>query len=430
MIFCHILKSLVDRKKTGLLVVHGRQLVDQAAARLSRESVPHSYLMAGRKAEMGKPVYVCSIDTLRARRLAPAVDLVVIDEAHMACSDSYKWLLEQYPNAFILAVTATPYVTKSMRHFADDVVSPITIRELIEQGFLVPPRYVVPPSALDLNSVKITSTGDYDIGQLAELMGKPAIYGDIAEHWVRFAKDRPTVAFCPRVDKSKDLADYLQGHGIRAAHCDAETAEGERKRIIASLEAREIDVVCNVGILCTGIDIPPLSCIIMARPTKSLNLYIQQAGRGTRPFPGKSDFIILDHAKNVEEHGFITTEHEVFLDGIPKSKRSTTALVKVCPWCYAACAVGTSICPECDGQLRADPKPPEEVDAELRELTDADRHHIEILEFVKESKKIQKARGYKSGWVYFQVVSRYGEDVAGQYVKKRVVPEWVKRRGL
>lgn len=424
-VFCHILKAMAERGKTGLMVVHGRQLVDQAAARLEREGVPHGVIMAGRRTAMNKPVYVCSIDTLKARNLTPPADLVVIDEAHMACSPSYEWLLESYPRAYVLGVTATPFTTKSMRHFADAVVCPITIKDLIDTGFLVPPRYVVPPAKFSLDDVKVDSrTGDYNANDLAEVMGKPTIYGDIASHWVKFAQGRPTLAFCSRVDKSRELAAYLSGQGIRSVHCDAETPESERKLLIAKLEARELDIICNVGIFCTGVDIPPLSCVIMARPTKSLNLYIQQAGRGTRIFEGKKDFILLDHAKNVEAHGFLTTEHEVFLDGMPKNPGKAPP-VKACPQCYAACAASAQVCPECGFVFSIGRSEMEQEDANLRELTDADRLNIEVLEFIKEMKRKRKAMNYKAGWVYFTVKAKYGEQIANKYLPKRVVPSWV-----
>ncbi len=413
---------MVQRGKTGLMVVRGRELVDQAAARLDREDVPFGILMAGRKHELDMPLYVCSIDTLRARGHRPKADLIVIDEAHMATSPSYRALIEDYPDAYILGVTATPYMHGSIRHVADQVVMPISFGELVEEGFLVPPRYFVPVDH-DLSKVKISSTGDYDMEQLSAFMEKPKIIGDIVRTWQESAEDRPTLCFAANVANSQALVEAFCEGGIAAEHVEAKTPEDERLAILARLKSGHTKIVSNVGILCTGVDLPHVSCILMARPTKSLNLYIQQAGRGTRPYAQKQNFLIIDHANNVKEHGFIDMAHEVFLDGTPKKKKNSPPPVKTCPICYNVMAVSAKFC-TCGHEFVMEKDKNE--DGELREI-DVDDFDVGVRSFIKEAKRIQKAKSYARGWVFFQLKAKYGEEVAAKYMPKKKIPDFVLR---
>lgn len=426
-IFCQVLKGAKQKGRNAIMVVRGRKLVDQASKRLEREGVEHGVLMAGHKKYDPKyPIQICSIDTLRSRNLRPKADIIVIDEAHLAVSDSYKEFLRDYPNAFTLAVTATPYTDKSLRHMADHVVKPIGVQDLIDQGFLVAPKYFA-PSIPDLSGVRTQNTSegkDFNNKQLSSVMEDGQLMGDVATHWLELAKGRPTLAFCVSVAHSIKLTNYLNERGIRAQHVDANSTDDERQRVIDMLEGGELDVICNVGILCTGVDIPSVSCIIMARPTKSLNLYIQQAGRGTRIADGKEDFIILDHAGNVLRHGFITEEKEANLDEDKIQKKVERVISpKQCEVCFAIFE-GT-VCPTCGNQNESKARSWAVVDGNLKELKPEDLDPVLI--FIKDMKRIQKERGYKRGWVYYQVKEKFGDQIADAHFPKRQVPYWVTR---
>ncbi len=344
-VFCYLVKETAKRGKHCLIVVRGRKLVDQASQRLFREQVPHGTMMAGHwNYRPHFPVQVCSIDTLISRSYKPKADLIIIDEAHMAQSGGYKEFLAQYDNeSFIVGVTATPYADKGLRHIAESIVHPITMQELIDQGHLVPFRYFAPGEP-NLEGVRINATSkDYNSGELEKRMVSGQLTGKIIDHWLSIASDRPTLLFGVNIHHSQFLAEKFREAGIEAEHCDADTSDKERNEIIKRLESGKTKVVCNVGIFCTGVDIPSLGAIIMARPTKSYNLYIQQAGRGTRTSKGKTNCILLDHAGNIKQHGFPTLEPEVDLDGQIKGESSRG--VKTCPHCF--CIYSGSLCPEC-----------------------------------------------------------------------------------
>lgn len=419
-VFSDIVKSAVAKERKCIILVRGRKLVDQASQRLFRENVSHGVLMAGHylyKPTM--PVQVCSIDTLIARKLRPPADLIIIDEAHLSISDGYREVIADYPNAYIVAVTATPYVDKSLTHVAQKIVHPISMNELIEQGFLVPFRYFA-PSSPELSAVKVSSsTKDYVVDDLEKAMNRTQLTGKIIDHWKKLASDLPTVCFAVNINHSKILAEQFRSAGVSAEHCDADSTDGEREEIIRRLTNGETKVVCNVGIFCTGIDIPCLGAIIMARPTKSRNLYIQQAGRGTRTFAGKQNCILLDHAGNILRLGLPTMEYEVDLSG----KKQTESVVhenKTCTECF--CVFQGMKCPEC-GTEKVTPPPVaiEESNDELKELFPEDMDPV--LKAYNELLLEQKKSKRKNGWACYKLVDRFGFESARAHL-----PHWFIQR--
>ncbi len=417
-IFCELLKSVHKKGKHALMVVRGRKLVDQASVRLFRENVDHGVMMANHwNYRPHCKIQICSIDTMRARKLKPKAELVIVDEAHHAVSDSYIEFLNQY-DCFILGVTATPYSDKPLSHCANKIIKPISIQELIDLNFLVDARYFV-PHVPDLKGVGINSgTKDYNQKQLSVKMGK--LVGDLITHWKDFAKGRPTLCFAVSIMHSKKIVEEFNNQGISAVHCDASSTDEERNLAVEKLKNGEIYIVSNVGIFCTGVDIPFLSCILLARPTRSRILHIQQIGRGTRISKDKSDFIVLDHAGNVPRHGVITDELDGWLDG--KTKIPPVINVKICRECFMA-YTGTN-CPNC-GAVNKKPRKFETVDGELKELV-----HLtfdeQVKKFIQDKKLEAKNRNYKRGWVYYQLIDMYGEEIANEFMPKNMVPHWMR----
>jgi len=425
-VFCYIMENAAAKGKKVIMVVRGRKLVDQAHKRLLAQGVAHGVLMAGHwNFNPTAAIQVCSIDTLNARQLYPGADLIVYDEAHFCISKSYHEFVKQYPNAYHLAVTATPYVEKSLRHIAEVVVKPVDMNELIRLGFLVPPIYYA-PTQIDISAAKISrTTKDYVTADLDNILNNSAIVGNLVENWINFAEQRSTLAFACSINHSKAIVKKFNDAGIPAEHCDADTKDKEREAIVERLEYGQTKIVSNVGIFCTGVDIPTLGCILMARPTKSYNLYVQQAGRGTRPAHGKKDFILLDNAGNTLRHGFITDEPIADLDGFKKDSDKAPG-VKTCPACFTIVSQFESQC-ECGysfGQGGGE-RILEELDGTLVRLEDMP---IEARAFQKltELKKTQKQRGYLRGWIYHKMVDEFGKEIAERYCPKREVPAWLK----
>lgn len=430
LIFCHIMKSAAEKGKKCVMIVRGRELVDQGSARLAREGVSHGVLMAGHwRQDFNNPVQVCSVDTLRSRKIIPDADIVVIDEAHLSGGDSYKWLLEEYQKrgAYILGVTATPHCKDGLRHIADEIVYPISIGELIEQNYLVPPAYYAPLTP-DLSAVKIKA-GEYDDKQLFETMN--VLVGDLVSNWKRLGENRATICFAVDVMHSKNITKAFNDAGVACAHVDANSTESERKEALSNLESGKIKIISNCGILCTGVDMPYIKCILMARPTKSYNLYIQQAGRGTRLYENKQDFLILDHAGNIERHGFIEKERQAELDPPAKKKKKEIEFklpaTRTCEQCFAVFAGTLTLCPRCGHSQEQKIKELMHVDGELVKISSSEQTEIHVKIFINELKETAKRRGYKKGWVYHRLKEKFGDEIASKYMPKRIVPDWINR---
>lgn len=423
-IFSYILKQT---PLDAIMVVRGRKLVDQASQRLIRENVPHGVLMANHWLRRpGERIQVCSIDTLVARKLRPRARLIVIDEAHTATSDGYIEFLKQYPDAFILGVTATPYSDKPLKQIFEHVVHPITIQGLIDEGFLVPPKYFCPPGA-DTSQVRVSSsTKDYVTSELEKVCDTNALVGDLVSHWQELAENRPTICFAVSVNHSKHIVEMFNAAGIAAEHVEASTPDRERAAVLERLEKGITKIVSNVGILCTGVDMPHVSCILMARPTKSYVLYIQQLGRGTRAFPGKQNFLVLDHADNVRRHGFIEDELPADLEGKPVRGKSE---IQYCAECYAA--FKGRQCPVCDKVVEAEinRRIVTVVPGKLSELQEPPKPQDvqDALAMYSWFQEKAKMFGYKPGWVFFQMKEKFGEKIANEVCNKRRIPAWIRR---
>jgi DNA repair protein RadD len=427
--FSEVLKGAHAKGTMALVVVRGRKLIRQASLRLTRDGVPHGIIMAGAENATFERIRVCSIDTLYSRRHAPEAQLIVIDEAHQTTGDGYKWFLEQYPHALILAVTATPHLKRGMRHVADEVVRPITAKELTDQGYLVPLRYWTPEKP-DLTGVT-TSGDDYNQKELGVAMRKAALSGNVVQTYQSQGGGRRAILFAVDIEHSRQLVAQFTAQKIPAAHIDASCTDNERDRAVGQLERGEIRILANVGVLTTGVDVPAVDLIIMARPTKSYNLWIQMIGRGTRPCPDvqKTDCYVFDHAGNVERHGLLEQERQCELDGkVVKDPPQ----IKQCGQCFSWAGRFESVCPACGAAFREEPKggPRKKDSDETAQLKayalppwEEELHRLVSM---------GKRGGYKPGFVYHRMKSMYGSAIAKAAWKrlKENEPSWVKTKAL
>lgn len=414
--FSYMLKSASEKGTKALMVVRGRDLVEQASARLHHENVEHGVYMANHKLYAPeKNIQICSIDTLNSRKLRPEAEFVVVDEAHLATSQSFKEFLAYYADKFILSVTATPYGDSDMTHLADVVVSPVDIKELIDAGYLVDARYFSSPNYIDLSDVKIKK-GDYDEKQLSEKMSNIKFISDIVENYKNKGENRKALVFAVTIEHSKKIEREFNEAGIKAIHLDANATRDERLDVIEKLRKGDIKVITNVGIFTTGVDIPCLDCIILARPTKSVNLYIQMLGRGTRPYEGKEYFLVLDHAQAVYEHGFITMPRKIIL--AKKKKEKGAIPIRQCPECYAIMAAATRVCINCEHEFEVSMREdPNTLDMELKEVKDP---YEKITERLVNK---QRKRNYKPGWVFHQLELKFDTDTASKIYRHYVIPK-------
>lgn len=345
-----VIVGAVRKGRRCLFLAHRKELIDQCYAKLRAAGLDEQHLgtiLAGDKRRRPHaPVQVASIQTI-VHRAKPPADVVFVDEAHHANAKSYETILAAYPDACVIGLTATPCRAdgRGLGDVFADLVPVATFRDLAADGFLVAPRVFTSRSPLDLSKVKTTG-GDYNLAELDRAVNTRELVGDIVAHWQRIAEGRTTVVFASSVEHSQAIVAHFVEAGVAAEHLDGKTPKEEREAILARLASGETAVVSNMGVLTEGWDLPRTKCVVLARPTKSLGLYLQMAGRGLRPW-GDVSAILLDHAGCVLAHGFPQDDREWSLEG--KKKRAAAPGVRTCPGpgCYAALPAGTPVCPEC-----------------------------------------------------------------------------------
>jgi len=355
------------------IIAHRQELIRQASRTLSEFAVPHGIIKAGEPAAPERLVQVASVQSLagRMKHLAPP-DLIVIDEAHHATSATYTRIMEAYPAAKILGVTATPCRLdgKGLGGIFQQLITGPAITALTDEGFLSPVRYFAPPRQADLSGVKVVR-GDYATAGLEEAVNKPAITGDAVGHYQKICDGAPMLVFCISVAHAKDVAAAYQNAGYRATHVDGHLTDEDRRDRIGGLGSGKYQIVTSCDLIGEGLDVPIVVAAQLLRPTKSLVLHLQQIGRVLRPAAGKAHAIILDHVGNLAEHGFASTEREWTLEGAKKKPKGEDEekdiVIKTCGQCYSVHPPAPE-CPYCGFVYPVRPRKIEITKGELLEI--------------------------------------------------------------
>jgi superfamily II DNA or RNA helicase len=306
-IFVEFARILAKQGILTLVLAHRDELLNQAAEKY-RNIDPTAVVgkVAGSVNELGGTVTVASVATARnPKRLkqlqAFNFGLIVIDEGHHMAAAGYQTVLKAFPNAFVLIVTATPDRLDGKPIIDKPALYSKGIIDLVKAGHLCTPRAIAIRTDVSLDEIK-TSMGDFNEKELSDAVDTPARNKRIVDAYVEHADGMPSIAFCVTVAHAQSLAYTFNDHGINAAVVTGETSADDRKVMYAQLRSGEIKILVSIQVLTEGFDEPCVSCIIMARPTKSRALYVQCVGRGARLFPGKNDFIVLDITDNCLKH--------------------------------------------------------------------------------------------------------------------------------
>lgn len=379
-----VVDSMRSRGMTVAFGCPGIGLIDQTVERFAQYGIPMDdmgVIQANHPLTRGyAPIQICTAQTL-ARRTLPLVDALIVDEAHIRHQAYEDWLdlpeIDRRPK-WVIGLSATPWA-KGLGLVYDDLLKPTSTAELIEQGYLSPFK-VYAPSIPDLSGVK-TLAGDYNEGQLGKVMSGPKLVADVIDTWLRMGRSiGKTLCFAVNREHAKLLHDRFEDVGVRTAYVDAFTPREERDEIGRRLGAGEIEVVCNIGCLTTGIDWD-VRCLILARPTKSEILFVQIIGRALRTADGKDHALILDHTGTHHQLGMVTDIDHDELDMGRKETRAERELKDETPKpreCHACgCLVPplSNECPAC-GTARKPISPIEEVEGELVELGNGKRAKV------------------------------------------------------
>jgi DNA repair protein RadD len=374
-------KTQVAEELTRRTVSRGGRVVfladRQELVRQAHDRIGGAVLMGslGRRAEdPSAAVTVASVATLARRASVPSADLVFADEAHLYAAASFRQILEAYRSsgARVVGLTATPARLdgQGLGELFDEVVQGPSTQDLISQGWLVPARTFAPTGPW-WDSVSLRG-GDFAAEDLARAAS--AVVRDVAARWRQLGgADRPTIVFAATKRHATELAEEFSGMDVGPAETVTDdTPASVRRSVRDRIQGGDLRVVVTVGVLGTGFDAPAVSCIVMARPTLSWSLYLQQGGRGLRPFPGKEDLLLVDAAGNSLRHGLLTKPFSVSLDGVRKLHRRAVAGLTTCRNCFRVYESSDAACPGCSVvRPVAPPRRLRTVDGQLVELTPA-----------------------------------------------------------
>lgn len=359
--------------KRAYFLVHQNELLSQTSKALWRQQLEHGMIASG-KARSTQFAQVASVQTL-VRRMDQykEPDLIIIDEAHRSAAKTYQTIIERWPNARVIGLTATPQRTdgKPLDVMFDTLVIGPSIRSLMDAGYLCDYDIFAPPIGIDTSSVK-KRMGDFDSHDLEIAVDKPSITGDAIQHYLKHANGKRCVVMCVTIKHAKHVADQYNAAGIPAAVIEGAMTNVEREKIISDFEAGRLLVVTNVQLLVEGVDLPAIEVVQWLRPTQSLVVYMQGNGRGLRPAPGKTSLIIFDHVGNCLRHGLPDDDREWSLAGKEKGSKKKAAddevKVKQCESCYAVFRPGPPVCPHCGAPVAGAQRELEIIEGELQKV--------------------------------------------------------------
>lgn len=444
-VFSHIAVNATAKGNKVLILAHRDQLIKQASRKLTDNSLRHGIIMAGFTPDHSALAQIASVQTLvrRLKKLKFKPDLIIIDECHLSAAKSYLDILAHYLDALVLGVTGSPCrldnkpLGKDHGGIYDHMVTGISIRQLIERGFLVRPVVYAPAEQIDLSGIK-KSMGDYKTDELAAVVDKPKLIGDAVAQYKRICPGVPAVAWCVTVQHAQHVADEFNAQGIKAVMLCGDHDTGYRDTVLKQLARGEIQVVTFVGILVEGVDVPEIGAILLLRPTMSLASYLQVIGRGLRPAPGKDRCYVLDHAGLSFKHGLADEEREWSLDwgekkkkGKAKEKEAAVDVIQ-CKGCYAVFSpdagklaaekkraqeptyTAMMCCPNCGKEVVGKTRKVEHEEGDLQEITPEmaermrrqKRSEVSGAQSMEELLRIAAQRGYSSGWAKHVYESR------------------------
>jgi DNA repair protein RadD len=344
-----------------IILTHVRELISQNFAELIRlwPEAPAGIYSAGlNRRDAQAQVLFAGIQSVHRKAYAiQRADLALVDEAHLiprSANTTYRRFLDDLgrinPQLKIIGLTATPYrLDSGMLHTGpealfDDIAFEVSVRDLIDQGYLAPLVSKQTATQLDVSGVG-TRGGEFIAGQLEAAVDQGPITQAAIDEVVAYGRDRRSwLLFCAGVDHAGHVCDAVRARGVSCATIFGHTPKAERDSIISAFKSGDVRALASMGVLTTGFNAPAVDLIAMLRPTKSTGLYVQMAGRGTRLAPGKESCLVLDFAGNVARHGPIDLVK-------PKDKTNgqaeAEAPTKVCPACQTINALAARVCADC-----------------------------------------------------------------------------------
>ena len=336
-----ISQLIIDNKdKKILFLSHKREIISQMRNRLSDLNIKTGYAIASVSEDMDSNIIIGSISTMmRDKRmesyLDKSFDYIIIDEAHRTRTSGYEKVLDHLfelnKDTKLFGVTATPYRMdkKPLNKYYEQIVISDDIKTLIKNGFLS--NYKTYTTNIgDIDKEVEKNGNEYQTQSLSQYMRKDVYLNYLVESYKKLGNNKQMLVFC--VDKKHALSvknKYIELGYTSIDYIDSDTPENKRKQILDLYRDKKLQIIVCIETLTEGIDLPDTGVIQLARPTKSIILYLQMLGRGTRIKETKEDLIILDCSGNTQEHGSLSCDREWSLNENvnPSQKRKRNRII-------------------------------------------------------------------------------------------------------
>ncbi len=336
-------------------------------------------------------VMIGSVQTINARSsklttFAPRVGLWMTDEAHHLLADN-QWgkVIKLFPDAYGIGFTATPGRTdrKSLAReqggVFDTMVKGVTARQLINEGYICDYRIIAPPSSIDRAGIKVGGGGEFTKKGLLEAKRESTITGDCVKSYLKYTPDQQAVVFAVNINHAIELTEAYREADLSAEMVSSKTPKNVRKLVMDKFERGVFKILVNVDLFGEGLNVEGIEVVIMARPTQSFVLYVQQFFRALTRGDDKHFGTIIDHAGNVGYFGNIYGLPDSYngwelLNEARGKKRNTPfdpdlVKIKTCVECYSPYEAFLPQCPKCGHKdVPAERSSPEHVDGDLVEL--------------------------------------------------------------
>jgi DNA repair protein RadD len=425
----YIVNSAIKKGKRVLFLVYGRPLVHDMSRRVSDWGIEHGVVMGSGKSKVWLPAQVASVSTMSRREKFADFDVIIVDEVQDCNSDQFRKVLEQYPKAKVLGLSATPVgpggssLGISQGGMFEYLVVGPTVDELIACKALLPSQHYS-FNSIDMGDVKLVA-GEFNQAQhsaAVDAAGAQRV-GDILKTYQDHGGGFKAAGFAVDQKDARLLCERFNAAGIESTTVFADTPDDARELIWKDYQKGSLRVIWSVAVISRGWDQPICQCVIDASSTMSIVKARQRWGRGSRPYPGQDHFRILDAAGNLFRHGFYETPVEWSLDGKPYKIGDGEKEYKAtrCQKCFRGLKPGTKACPYCGFQQAVAARTVEEAkgdlglmqrDCEAEEAARKEKNkgrdwsalHTEYVRL----KAIVQEKNYKSAWLGMTFKARHG----------------------
>lgn len=325
-------------------------------------------------------VILASRDSLGRNPLAAGrFEFIIIDEAHLVPifdpekdepQTRYEKIFHAQNPTYLLGLTGSPYRMNGGNIFGKGKLFKeesyrISTKTLQQKGFLAPHSFPRIKELVETKRLK-TKGGEFDTEEQAKAFGSDKVVIQAVREWWRLAANRKcSLFFCCSIAHSKRVEEEIKKYTTAVRHVDGELGQKERERLVSDARDGKIKAIVNCAVFTTGVDIPPIDCVVFLRATKSTALFVQMAGRGLRVSPGKNDVLYLDFAGNWERFFQINDPMILEPDPVFSQIKSGTkdessdflamlgvedqrkGVMKLCKECGEEVPAATKQCPSC-----------------------------------------------------------------------------------